>query len=87
MDKIDKNEFLREQLDLLKRKQTDDTVEWQDVKKQLFVCKSITLANFLISNGSNVLKIDKDNKNNNYLVFLFAKNKLLDTNLQKWRNK
>ena len=28
---IDKNEFLREQLDLLKRKQTDDTVEWQDV--------------------------------------------------------
>ena len=31
MDKIDKNEFLREQLDLLKRKQIDDTVEWQDV--------------------------------------------------------
>ena len=31
MDEIDKNEFLREQLDLLKRKQTDDTVEWQDV--------------------------------------------------------
>ena len=31
MDNIDKNEFLKEQLDLLKRKQTDDTVEWQDV--------------------------------------------------------
>lgn len=31
MDNIDKNEFLREQLDLLKRKQTDDTVEWQDI--------------------------------------------------------
>lgn len=31
MNKIDKNEFLREQLDLLKRKQIDDTVEWQDV--------------------------------------------------------
>ena len=28
---IDKNEFLRQQLDLLKRKQTDDTIEWQDV--------------------------------------------------------
>lgn len=28
---IDKNEFLREQLDLLKRKKTDDTIEWQDV--------------------------------------------------------
>ena len=31
MNKIDKNEFLREQLDILKRKQIDDTVEWQDV--------------------------------------------------------
>ena len=31
MDNIDKNEFLREQLDLLKRKQIDDTIEWQDV--------------------------------------------------------
>ena len=31
MENTDKNEFLREQLDLLKRKQTDDTVEWQDV--------------------------------------------------------
>ena len=31
MDNIDKNKFLKEQLDLLKRKQTDDTVEWQDV--------------------------------------------------------
>lgn len=28
---IDKNEFLREQLDLLKRKQADETIEWQDV--------------------------------------------------------
>ena len=31
MDNIDKNEFLREQLDLLKRKRTDENLEWQDV--------------------------------------------------------
>lgn len=31
MDNIEKNEFLREQLDLLKRKQTDENLEWQDV--------------------------------------------------------
>lgn len=31
MDTIEKNEFLREQLDLLKRKQTDENLEWQDV--------------------------------------------------------
>ena len=31
MDTIEKNEFLKEQLDLLKRKQTDENLEWQDV--------------------------------------------------------
>ena len=28
---MDKNEFLREQLDLLKRKQVDAELEWQDI--------------------------------------------------------
>lgn len=31
VDDIEKNEFLREQLDLLKRKKTDEDLEWQDV--------------------------------------------------------
>lgn len=31
MDDIEKNEFLREQLDLLKRKRIDENLEWQDV--------------------------------------------------------
>lgn len=31
MDDIEKNEFLREQLDLPKRKRTDENLEWQDV--------------------------------------------------------
>ena len=31
VDDIEKNEFLREQLDLLKRKKTDENLEWQDV--------------------------------------------------------
>lgn len=31
MNKIHNNEFLREQLDLLKRRQTDEGVEWQDI--------------------------------------------------------
>lgn len=52
--------------------------------KNNFVCKSITLANFLINNGSNVVRIDKDNMNKNYLVFIFEKNDLLDVNLKKW---
>ena len=28
---MDRNEFLQEQLDLIKRKQTDPSIEWQDV--------------------------------------------------------
>ena len=31
MDTIEKNKFLKEQLDLLKRKQTDANLEWQDI--------------------------------------------------------
>ena len=31
MNDIEKNEFLREQLDLLERKKTDENLEWQDV--------------------------------------------------------
>ena len=31
MNDIEKNEFLREQLDLLKRKKTDENLEWQDI--------------------------------------------------------
>lgn len=31
MNDIEKNKFLREQLDLLKRKKTDENLEWQDV--------------------------------------------------------
>lgn len=28
---MDKDQFLKEQLDLIKRKQTDSPIEWQDV--------------------------------------------------------
>lgn len=50
----------------------------------LFVCKSISLANFLISHGSIILRIDKDIKSSNHLVFLFKKDQLLEDNLKKW---
>lgn len=52
----------------------------------MFVCKSMTLANYLLSHGSKLIKIDKDKKSgNDYLVFLFLKNDLLNKNLEKWR--
>ena len=52
--------------------------------KNNFLCKSITLANFLIKSGSNIIRVDKDNKNESYLVFIFERNDLLDNNLKKW---
>ena len=50
----------------------------------LFVCKSKRLANYLIENGSPVVRIDTDQKSKGFLVFLFVKNELLNKNLQKW---
>lgn len=52
----------------------------------MFVCKSISLANFLIANKSNLIKIDRDKENKNYLVFLFEKNEILENALSKWIN-
>lgn len=53
----------------------------------MFVCKSISLANFLLSNGSILIKIDKDTESDKYLVFLFKKDDILRENLGKWKNK
>ena len=51
----------------------------------MFVCKSISLANYLISNKSNLIKIDRDKENKKFLVFLFEKNEILENALSKWR--
>lgn len=51
----------------------------------MFVCKSKRLANYLISNGSILVRIDTDQKSKGFLVFLFEKNELLNENLEKWR--
>ena len=53
--------------------------------KDNFVCKSITLANYLIENGSNILRVDKDKNNKNYLVFIFKQDDLLEINLKKFK--
>lgn len=50
----------------------------------LFVCKSKRLANYLIENGSSLIRIDTDQKAKGFLVFLFKKNKKLNENLKKW---
>lgn len=52
----------------------------------MFVCKSISLANYLILNNSKLIKIDKNKTNEKYLVFLFEKDDLLEKNLHRWRN-
>lgn len=51
----------------------------------MFVCKSKRLANYLIENGCQVIRIDTDQKSKGFLVFLFNKNELLSNNLEKWR--
>gem|GEM_PF-7002534 len=51
----------------------------------MFVCKSKRLANYLIDNGSQLKRIDTDQKSKGFLVFLFEKNELLNKNLGNWR--
>ena len=51
-----------------------------------FVCKGKRLANYLIEHGSPVIRIDTDQQNKGFLVFIFEKNQLLEDNLQSWTN-
>lgn len=50
----------------------------------MFVCKSLSLANYLLLNNCTLLKIDKDKSNNSFLVFIFLKNKKLYKSLSMW---
>lgn len=52
----------------------------------LFVCKGKRLANYLIENGSPVIRIDTDKHEKGFLVFIFERNQLLEDNLQSWSN-
>ena len=42
----------------------------------MFVCKSKSLANFLLEHGSQMIRIDRDQKSKGFLVFLFKKDYL-----------
>lgn len=50
----------------------------------MFVCKSKRLANYLIEHGNPIVRIDTDQRSKGFLVFLFEKNELLNSNLEKW---
>lgn len=51
-----------------------------------FVCKGKRLANYLIEHGSPVIKIDTDQQNKGFLIFIFERNQTLEDNLQSWTN-
>lgn len=51
---------------------------------KMFVCKSKRLANYLIEHGNPIVRIDTDQRSKGFLVFLFEKNELLNSNLEKW---
>ena len=50
----------------------------------MFVCKSKTLANFLMNEGLKCKKVDKDRLNPKFMVFLFERNESLSKAMDKW---
>lgn len=53
---------------------------------ELFCCKGKRLANYLIKNGSHLIRIDKDKNAKGFLVFIFEKDKTIERNLNNWEN-
>ena len=48
---------------------------------EVFYCKGRRLANFLISNGSKIIRIDKED---GLFIFVFEYDDLIDVNIKKW---
>lgn len=47
----------------------------------VFYCKGRRLANFLLSNGSNIIRIDKEE---GVFIFVFEYDDSIDANIKKW---
>lgn len=50
----------------------------------MFCCKSKRLANYLIENGSKIVRIDCDQKAKGFLVFIFVQDETITKNLKQW---
>lgn len=50
----------------------------------LFCCKGKRLANYLLDKNCKLIKIDCDKESRGFLVFIFVKNKELDSALTSW---
>lgn len=50
----------------------------------MFYCKGLKLANFLLKNGSTMIRIDQNPNDNRFLVFVFKQDDTIYENLQKW---
>lgn len=50
----------------------------------VFCCKGKRLANYLLEHNCKLIRIDCDQKNKGFLVFIFVKNYELTSSLKLW---
>ena len=52
----------------------------------MFYCKGMKLANYLIENGMDVIRIESNYKKKGYLIFVFEDNENVAQLLAEWKN-
>lgn len=52
---------------------------------KMFCCKGKRLANYLLEHDCKLVRIDCDQKSKGFLVFIFERNKSLDSTLDSWK--
>lgn len=52
----------------------------------MFYCKGMKLANYLIENGMDVIRIESNYKKKGYLIFVFENNTSVSHLLTLWKN-
>ena len=50
----------------------------------MFVCKSIRLANFLLEHNCTIMKIDRDQLNRSFIIFIFKKDDNFMQTMSLW---
>ena len=57
-----------------------------DNQSNLYVIRGYRLANYLMDNGINMVKVDRNKENKSWLIFLFEDNKTLRKTITKFND-
>lgn len=63
----------------------ENIIKTQNAKMEMYIVRSLSMANWLCSNGHKILKVEDSEKDSRFKVFLFKDTKDLHNTMAKFR--